>query len=77
MALTNFKFGRFGFGREAARAYGVPPSTFKDRLNGKEPRRIKHQHKQRLTLPEKTSLLIRYLNRTCKDLLPYIRGHEK
>ena len=49
MALASFKSGRFGFGREAARAYSVPPSTFKDRLNGKEPRRIKHQHEQRLT----------------------------
>jgi len=37
MAITDFKSGKFESGREAARVYGVPPSTFKDRLNGKEP----------------------------------------
>ena len=30
MALADFKSGKFKFGREAARAYGVPPLTFKD-----------------------------------------------
>ena len=49
MAIADFKSGKFESGREAARAYGVPPSTFKDRLNGKEPRQIAHQHEQRLT----------------------------
>ena len=51
MALTGFKAGKFKSGRQAAIAYGVPPPTFKDRLNGKEPRQIAHQHghEQRLT----------------------------
>ena len=51
MALTGFKAGKFKSGRQAAIAYGVPPPTFKDRLNCKEPRQIAHQHghEQRLT----------------------------
>jgi Tc5 transposase DNA-binding domain len=31
------------------RAYGVPPSTFHDRMGGKQPRRIAYEHEQRLT----------------------------
>jgi len=49
LAIADFKAGKFKFGSEAARAYGVPPSTFNDRLNGKLPRRFAHQHEQRLT----------------------------
>ena len=42
MAIADFESGKSKSSREAARAYGVPPSTFKDRLNGNEPRRILH-----------------------------------
>ena len=77
MAIADLKSGKFESGREAARAYGVPPSTFKDRLNSKEPRRIAHYTSSDWPLPKKTSLLIGYSNRTYKDLLPYIRGYKR
>ena len=46
IALADFKAGKFKSGRQAAIAYGIPPSTFNDRLNGKEPRQIVHQREQ-------------------------------
>ena len=49
MAIADFNAGKFESGTQAARAYGVPPSTFHDRMGGKQPRRIAHQHEQRLT----------------------------
>ena len=49
MAISDFNAGIFKLASEAARAYGVPPLTFRDRLSGKQPRRIAHQHEQRLT----------------------------
>ena len=44
MAISDFNAGIFKLASEAARAYGIPPSTFRDRLSGKQPRRIAHQH---------------------------------
>jgi len=49
MAIADFNAGKFESGTQAARAYGIPPSTFHDRMGGKQPRRIAHQHEQRLT----------------------------
>ncbi|OCL01052.1 uncharacterized protein K441DRAFT_650619 [Cenococcum geophilum 1.58] len=51
MALADFKAGKFKSSRQAAIAYGVPPATFNDRLNGKKPRQIAYQyeHEQQLT----------------------------
>ena len=49
MAISDFNAGIFKLASEAVRAYGVPPSTFRDRLSGKLPQRIAYQHEQRLT----------------------------
>ena len=49
MAIADFNAGKFESGTQAARAYGVPQSTFHDRISSKQPRQIAHQHKQRLT----------------------------
>ena len=40
MAIADFNAGKFESGTQAARAYGVPPSTFYGRMSGKQPRRI-------------------------------------
>ena len=42
MAIADFNAGKFESGTQAARAYGVPPSTYYDRMGGKQPRRIAH-----------------------------------
>ncbi|OCK92548.1 uncharacterized protein K441DRAFT_570003, partial [Cenococcum geophilum 1.58] len=44
LAITDFKSGKFKFGSEAARAYGVSSLTFNDRLNGKLSRTFVHRH---------------------------------
>ena len=49
IAIADFNAGKFKSGTQATRAYGVPQSTFHNHLNGKQPRRIAHQHKQQLT----------------------------
>ena len=49
MAIADFNAGKFESGTQAARAYGVPPSTFHDRMGGKQPQQITHQHEQQLT----------------------------
>ena len=49
MAIADFNAGKFESGTQAARAYGVPKLTFYDRIGGKQPRQIAHQHEQRLT----------------------------
>ena len=49
MAIADFNADKFEFATQAARAYGVPQSTFHDRISGKQPQRIAHQHEQRLT----------------------------
>ena len=49
MAIADFNAGKFEFATQAVWAYGVPQSTFHDRISGKQPRRITHQHEQRLT----------------------------
>ena len=35
LAIADFKAGKFKFGSEAARSYGVPPLTLNNPLNGK------------------------------------------
>ena len=35
LAIADFKAGKFKFGSEAVRVYGVPLLTFNNRLNGK------------------------------------------
>ena len=49
MAIADFESSVYKSARKAALAYGVPPSTLNDRLNGKLPKQIAHQHEQRLT----------------------------
>ena len=49
MAIADFNAGKFKSGTQAVRAYSVPQSTFHDRMSGKQPQRIAHQHEQRLT----------------------------
>ena len=36
MAITDFNAGKFKSGTQAARAYGVPPSTFYDCMGGRQ-----------------------------------------
>ena len=49
MAIADFNSGKFESGTQAARAYGVPPLTFHDCIDGKQPKWIAYQHEQRLT----------------------------
>ena len=37
MAIADFNAGKFEYGTQAARAYGVPQSTFHDCMSGKQP----------------------------------------
>ena len=46
MAIADFNAGKFKSSTQAAQAYGVPSSTFHDRMGGKQPRRITRQHEQ-------------------------------
>ena len=49
MAIADFNAGKFESGTQAAQAYGVPPSTFYNRIGGKQLWRIAYQYKQLLT----------------------------
>ena len=46
MAIANFNAGKFEYSTQAARAYGVPLSTFHNYMRSKQPQQITHQHKQ-------------------------------
>ena len=48
-AIADFESGKFKSKRAAANAYGLPFSTFKDRVNGSKPRATAHEKSQRLT----------------------------
>ena len=74
MAISDFNAGIFKLGSEAARAYGVPPSTFRDRLGGKQPRRIAHQHEQRLT-PTQEDFLTNWVLE--QDLQGFASSHTR
>ena len=56
MAIADFNAGKFKSSTQATRAYGIPPSTFHNRISSKQPRRIAYQHKQRLTLTQEDFL---------------------
>ena len=74
MAIADFNAGKFESGTQAARAYGVPPSTFHDRMGGKQPRRIAHQHEQLLT-PTQEGFLTNWVLK--QDLQGFAPSHTR
>ncbi|KAG9188148.1 hypothetical protein G6011_02071 [Alternaria panax] len=56
-AIRDLESGVYTSQRAAAKAWGVPQSTLQDRLDGRQPRAIAHQHQQRLS-PEQEEFLI-------------------
>jgi hypothetical protein len=59
-AIRDLNSGVFTSQRKAAQAYGVPRSTLQERLQGRQPNVIAHQHQQRLT-PEQERFLVEWI----------------
>jgi hypothetical protein len=56
-AIRDLESGVYTSQRAAAKAWGVPRSTLQDRLDGRQPRAIAHQHQQRLSLEQEEFLV--------------------
>jgi len=74
MATADFKSGVYKSARKAALAYGVPPSTLNDQLNGKLLKQITYQHKQRLT-PTQEAFLTNWVLK--QDLQGFAPSHAR
>ena len=59
-AICDLNSGIYKSQRAAAKAYGIPASTLRDRINGVTNKRISHQNQQRLT-PEQESFLVDWI----------------
>jgi hypothetical protein len=59
-AIRDLESGVYTSQRAAAKAWGVPRSTLQDRLDGRQPRAIAHQHEQRLS-PEQEEFLVEWI----------------
>ena len=59
-ALNNYLAGVYPSQRAAAGAYGIPPSTLRDQINGATNSAISHQHQQRLT-PQQEEFLVEWI----------------
>jgi hypothetical protein len=60
LAIQDYYAGVYKSQRAAAKAYGVPRTTFQDRLKGKPNRATAHQHQQRLS-PEQEEFLVQWI----------------
>ena len=59
-AIRDLNAGVYKSQRAAARAYGLPRTTLRDRVNGATSRAIAHQNEQRLT-PEQEQFLVDWI----------------
>jgi len=59
-ALSDLSTGIYTSRRAAARAYGVPESTLRNRLGGATSSALSHQHQQRLT-PLQEDFLVEWI----------------
>jgi hypothetical protein len=59
-AISDYSTGVFPSSRAAARAYGLPESTLRDRINGATNYATSHHHQQRLT-PDQEDYLVTWI----------------
>ena len=59
-AISDLDAGIFTSQRKAAKAYDVPRSTLRERINGRQSHAIAHQQQQRL-IPEQERFLVRWI----------------
>lgn len=60
LAIKDYLAGLYSSQRAAAKAYGIPPSTLRGRINGATNSAISHQHQQRLT-PQQEEFLVEWI----------------
>ena len=70
MAIADFESGVYKSAQKAALAYGVPPLTLNNRLNGKLPKQIAYQHEQRLTPTQEAFLTNQVLEQDLQGFAP-------
>jgi len=59
-AINDYHAGIYRSQRAAAKAYGIPPSTLRDRINGATNSAISHQYQQRL-IPQQEDFLVQWI----------------
>ncbi|KAI0996118.1 hypothetical protein K3495_g12062, partial [Podosphaera aphanis] len=69
-AIRVFNDGTFTTQKAAAKAYNVPRSTFRSRLNGSRSQAIAQQHRQRLSFDQEEFLTEWILNEDARGSPP-------